>query len=64
MRDPEYDRFGPWIYEISEEDPVPPLFIDHIPTDKIPLMSIKIPRKIDRSEARPGWNLYDYVMNM
>ena len=64
MRDPEYDRFGPWIIEISEADPPPPLFLPHLTREETPLLSIKIPRKIDRRDARPGMNLYDYMINL
>lgn len=64
MRDPEYDRFGPWIFEISEQDPVPPLFRPHVTRIDEALLSIKIPRQIDRRDAAPGWNLYDYVICM
>lgn len=64
MRDTEYDRFGPWILKITDRDPLPPLFIPHIAKMDNALLSIKIPRKIDRRDAAPGWNLYDYVINM
>jgi hypothetical protein len=64
LRDPEYDRFGPWIIEISEADPPPPLFQPYLIREEIPLLSIKIPRKIDRRDARPGMNLYDYMVSL
>lgn len=64
MRDPEYDRFGPWVIEISELDPPPPLFQPYLTREDVPLLSIKIPRKIDRRDAHPGMNLYDYVVNL
>lgn len=62
MRDPEYDAFGPWIIEISELDPPPPLFRPFLTRKEIPLLSIKIPRKIERRVAHPGMNLYDYMV--
>ena len=61
-RDPEYDRFGPWVVEISPDDPVPPLFASSVSGTQDALMSIKVPRKISRREARPGMDLYDYVL--
>ena len=64
MRDPEYDRFGPWIIEISELDPPPPLFVPYLTREEETLLSIKIPRKIERRNARPGMNLYDYMVNL
>lgn len=65
MRNKEYDRFGPWILEISEDDPVPSLFESKMPNRaEDPLLSIKIPRKIDRINAKPGMQLYDYVITM
>lgn len=62
MRDPEYDRFGPWAMEITEKDPPPPLFLPYLTRDKTPLISIKIPRSIERRKVRPGMNLYDYMV--
>ena len=62
MRDPEYDRFGPWAIEISEEDPPPPLFVPYLTRDEEPLLSVKIPRNIERRNAHPGMNLYDYLV--
>lgn len=64
MNDPEYDRFGPWVVEISEVGPLPCLFLPYLTREETPLLSIKIPRKIDRQNARPGMNLYDYVVNL
>ena len=58
----EYDAFGPWIYEISEEHPLPPLFQPHFPVTDKPLMSFKIPREIERRRATPDMDLYDYVI--
>lgn len=64
MRDAEYDRFGPWVLEISEEDPPPPLFVPYLNRTEEPLTSIKIPRKIERRIAHPGMNLYDYMVTL
>ena len=63
-RDPEYDRFGPWVIEISDEDPPPPLFIPHLDRTESPLLAVKIPRKVARREAHPGMDLYDYLVSL
>lgn len=60
----EYDRFGPWVTVISEADPVPPLFQPHAPDVDRALMSIKIPRRIERREANPDMDLYDYLISL
>ena len=64
MRDPEYDRFGPWVIEISELDPLPPLFLPFLTREEKPLLSVKIPRQIERRNAHPGMNLYDYLVTL
>jgi hypothetical protein len=62
MRDPEYDRFGPWILEITEADPLPPLFVPAMTRTEEPLFCVKIPRPMDRRDLSPGMNMYDYVV--
>lgn len=57
----EYDAFGPWIYEISGEHPVPELFRPYIPEEPC-LMCFKIPRDIERRRATPDMDLYDHVV--
>ena len=64
QRDPEYDRFGPWVIEISDEDPPPPLFVPHLTRPDTPLLQLKIPRKISRRDAHPGMDLYDYMVSL
>ncbi len=63
-RDPEYDRFGPWVIRISEEDPPPARFVPYLTRDEPALLSVKIPRKIARRDAHPGMDLYDYVVSL
>lgn len=58
----EYDAFGPWIYEIDDEHPIPELFAPLIKKDKYCLMMMKIPRQIERRDADPSMQLYDYVV--
>jgi hypothetical protein len=60
----EYDRFGPWAIEISEQDPLPPLFVPHVTRPETPLLSVKIPRHLERRNARPGMDLYDYLVTL
>ncbi len=64
MKVSEYDAFGPWIYEVSDEHPLPPLFVPFYKEDGNCLMRIKIPRNIERRNARPGMDLYDYVVGV
>ncbi len=61
-RQHEYDRFGPWAIEVTAEDPAPPLFRPHLTRSEPALLSIKIPRHIERRNARPGMDLYDYLV--
>ena len=30
MRISEYDAFGPWLYEIDDGHPMPPLFVPYV----------------------------------
>lgn len=64
MVDPEYHAFGPWIIEINDKYPLPPLFLPYYKESKDCLLLIKIPRNIDRKDAKPGMDLYDYVIGM
>ena len=63
-RDREYDRFGPWVLEISQDDPPPRLFESHLARREQPLLAVKIPRRIARREAHPGMALYDYLVSL
>ena len=60
----EYDAFGPWIYEVNEEHLMPSLFVSYYKEDSNYLMRVKIPRNIERKEANPDMDLYDYVIGM
>ena len=62
MKVSEYDAFGPWIYEVTEEHPLPPLFASCISMDEPCLYMFKIPREIERRRATPDMDLYDYVV--
>ncbi len=58
----ELDRFGPWVLEVGPGDPPPPLFVPYLDRTAQPLMAIKVPRRIERRDARPGMDLYDYLL--
>ena len=58
----EYNAFGPWAYEISERYPLPRLFAPFFTDDDNAVIKIKVPREIDRRNAEPGMNFYDYVI--
>lgn len=58
----EYDAFGPWVYEIDEDHPLPKLFVPYIQPDPDRSIMVKVPRQIDRQDANPDMDLYDYVM--
>ncbi len=61
-RTAEYDAFGPWVFEIDDQQTMPPLFVNVYKVSEPPVMLIKIPRKIDRRDAKPDMHLYDYVI--
>ena len=62
MSTTEYDAFGPWIYEVTTPEEVPPLFRDH-PLDLASCRYvIKVPRDIARRDATPNMDLYDHLL--
>ena len=63
MRVSEYDAFGPWIYEIDEDHPLPPLFVPHVEHSEAYQILFKLPRDIERRKATPDMDLYDYVVS-
>ena len=62
MRVSEFDAFGPWVYEVDEEHPLPPLFAPCVERPEQYRMLLKIPREIERRKATPDMDLYDYVI--
>jgi len=60
----EYNAFGPWIIEFDEENLLPNLFIGFVDMNKKWDFLIKIPRIIERRVAKPGMNLYDFVIGI
>jgi hypothetical protein len=64
MRNNEYDNFGPWIQEIKDLEDIPRLFTPYFSKTDDVLLLLKIPRNIDRINANPGMDLYDYVIGV
>lgn len=64
MKVSEYDAFGPYIYVIDEDHPVPRLFVPYCPPAESACLQLKLPRKIERREATPDMDLYDYVLSV
>ncbi|MBC8059699.1 MAG: hypothetical protein H7Y18_03445 [Clostridiaceae bacterium] len=62
MKNKEYDEFGPWVLEINHIEDVPKLFKPHCLEIENVLLLLKIPRNIERRNANPDMNLYDYVL--
>ena len=58
----EYDAFGPWIYEIDEGHEVPKIFRKYYNEYGRPLILFKVPRNIERRNASPDMDLYDYLL--
>lgn len=64
MQNKEYDEFGPWILEINTIEDIPKLFIPYCSEIDDALLLIKIPRNIERRNANPNMDLYDYVLGV
>ena len=62
MRISEYDAFGPWVYDVDGEHPLPLLFVPSVDMSKSWRMLLKIPRDIERRRATPDMDLYDFVV--
>ena len=62
MRISEYDAFGPWVYDVDGEHPLPPLFVPFVDMSKSWRMLLKIPRDIERRRATPDMDLYEFVV--
>ncbi len=59
----EAKSFGPWIYEICQEHPLPRIFNGFFSVDDQALYKFKIPRNdIEHRDIVPGMHLYDYVI--
>jgi len=60
----EYDAFGPWIYEVRTPEEVPRLFRSYPIDLDAAVLTIKVPRKIDRRDANPSMDLYDILLSL
>lgn len=58
----EYDRFGPWIDDVTTLDEVPPLYRDHPLDLQGARLVLKVPRNIARMDATPDMDLYDHLL--
>ncbi len=58
----EYDRFGPWIDEVTTLQDVPPLYRDHPLDLGRARLVLKVPRDIARRNATPDMDLYDHLL--
>lgn len=58
----EYDAFGPWIYEISDERDMPKRFRTACARQIGARFLLKAPRNVERRDVRPGMDLYDAVI--
>lgn len=58
----EYDRFGPWIDVVRSVDDMPKFFRDHYDEHRDARFLLKIPKRIDRAQARPGMHLFAAVL--
>lgn len=58
----EYDRFGPWIDVVRSLEDMPKLFRTHYDQHRDARFLLKIPKRIDRAQARPGMQLYAGVL--
>jgi hypothetical protein len=61
MINQEYSAFGPWVIEIQDVDGIPALFRTTAPKLDECQMLIKIPRDIERRNAKPGMDLYNHL---
>ncbi|WP_121257312.1 hypothetical protein [Nocardioides ferulae] len=58
----EYDRFGPWVEEVTTEREVPRLFRVHPLDLGAARLVLKVPRNIARRDATPSMHLYDHLL--
>lgn len=58
----EYDAFGPWIDDVTSLEDVPPLYRDHPLDLRRARLVLKVPRNIERRDANPTMDLYDYLL--
>jgi hypothetical protein len=58
----EYDRFGPWTYPVRSPDEMPPRFDPWYGELKDSILILKLPRNVERRDAKPGDDLYGRLL--
>jgi hypothetical protein len=58
----EYNLFGPWLLEVTEEDDLPDCFRGQVRLDDSLKVAFKIPVHLERRLVRPGMDLYTDVL--
>ena len=58
----EYNEFGPWVSMINDSTELPPQFEHESELILSANYAFKIPRPIERRNAKPGMPLYDHVV--
>lgn len=58
----EYDAFGPWIYDVTSEEEMPPRFRSFYQEHRDAALLLKVPRNGERRQLRPGMDLYVAVL--
>ncbi|MCB2412790.1 hypothetical protein LGT39_08020 [Demequina sp. TTPB684] len=58
----EYDRFGPWIDDVTEPEEVPRLYRSFPIDFEVERQVLKVPRNITRRNATPDMDLYDHLI--
>ncbi|MCB2412789.1 hypothetical protein LGT39_08015 [Demequina sp. TTPB684] len=58
----EFDRFGPWIDEVTHPDDLPRLYRGHPIDFAAERLVLKVPRNISRRNATADMDLYDHLV--
>ena len=58
----EYDRFGPWVDEVNEEEDVPRLYRSYPIDFSVERLVLKVPRSIERRNATAKMDLYNHLI--
>jgi len=58
----EYDRFGPWVDEVSRIEDVPRLYREYPIDFSVERLVLKVPRNITRRNATPEMDLYEHLI--
>jgi hypothetical protein len=60
----EYDRYGPWVLEVRSELELPKAFRGAWPELREYSLLLKVPRREERRDLRPGMDLYRAVLGL